>query len=268
MDNFSIKPVPVFFQTISSWLSSFFYPAKCLECGIYLPEDQKPEKSLESNFCPQCLNRTKNVVKICSPFCTKCGIPFPKSHLQNHVCGRCLSDPYTLEIVRAAAEYSGIIKEAIPLLKYNSKINLATGFEHLLFDSFVDYFFDSQIDIILPIPLHRKRLKERGFNQSYLMVRNFEKLFYLKTKKSPKWRIDTQTLVRKRNTPSQTGFDTTLRKKNVKNAFEVTDSEKIKDKSILLVDDVLTTGATCDEAARILIKNGARQVYGLVLARA
>ena len=117
------------------------------------------------------------------------------------------------------------------------------------------------------MPLHKKRLRKRGFNQTFLLIKDWDKL----TKKmgANKYydRISHDILFRKRYTESQTGLGKDQRKKNMKNAFYIKYPLDIKGKSILLVDDVYTTGATVNECAKVLLKGGAENISILTLAR-
>lgn len=115
-------------------------------------------------------------------------------------------------------------------------------------------------DFIVPVPLHEKRLRKRGFNQASLLALSF----FPKEKD----KIKNTMLFRKRKTIPQTGLDGSSRRKNIKNAFWVKDPEKIKGKNIILIDDVFTTGTTVNECARVLVKSGAKRVDVLTLARA
>lgn len=187
---------------------------------------------------------------------------------QNHWCEACLTHPSPVSRVRAAFRYQGIIQEAIPLFKYRSKLCLARVLEIPLFQAFELYFSQEGMDLILPIPLHPSKLKHRGFNQSYLLVRHFKKTYIQAHGHSPGWVIDTRTLARVKPTLAQTGFDVQQRRDNLKEAFQIRPRAEITGKKILLVDDVYTTGATCNEAARMLLKAGAARVDALVLARA
>ncbi|MBU1343652.1 MAG: ComF family protein, partial [Proteobacteria bacterium] len=122
-------------------------------------------------------------------------------------------------------------------------------------------------DLIMSVPLHTVKLRKRGFNQSFLLIRNFVTFYRQNMEQSPLWKIDSGSLVRVKKTQPQTGFDIEHRKANLKNAFKVVNLKAIEDQHILLIDDVFTTGATCNEAALQLLKHGAQKVDALVLAR-
>jgi ComF family protein len=246
-------------------LEQLLYPLKCLKCGIYIDPARVKPHTMEACFCDDCM--APRVYPIDTPFCTRCGLKFHKSFNENHVCESCLKKPLNLGQVRAAFEYKGIIKDAIPLFKYHSKLTLAKVFEHLLFQSFLNHYASTKINLIMPIPLHTKKLRKRGFNQAFLLIRNFLKYYKNTFEKPPPWKIDTTSLARVKQTQPQTGFDIEHRRVNLKNAFNVVNQKAIDNKHILLIDDVFTTGATCNEAARVLLQNGAKNVNALVLAR-
>lgn len=241
---------------------ALLFPEKCLKCGIYLEEDGS--RTLESCFCDAC--GKEGIFPIGPPFCTSCGIRFQTG--ETHVCGDCLKTPLKLGQVRAAAEYKGIVRDAIQLLKYHSKLAMAKPLERLLFETFLQYYENLAVDLIMPMPLHRSKMRKRGFNQAYFLSRNFKKSYYRMFCRLPSWDMDLESLVRVKKTEPQTGFDIEERKKNVKNAFKIVQEDRIKGKHILLVDDVFTTGATCNEAAKALLRHGAGRVDALVLARA
>lgn len=122
--------------------------------------------------------------------------------------------------------------------------------------------------MILPIPLHRKKAALRGFNQSYLLIRNFSRLYQKQYGGPPSWTMDALSLVRIRHTPTQTGLNEAQREKNLAQAFVWQGRQGLKGKNVLLVDDVYTTGSTCRAAAAALKSAGAATVYALVLSRA
>ncbi|MBU8911740.1 MAG: ComF family protein, partial [Desulfobacterales bacterium] len=234
------------------------YPLKCLKCGIYIDPDTVEPCTMEACFCDRCMELGFYLID--TPFCIKCGVQFYNTFSENHVCEPCLKTPLKLDRVRAAAEYKGIIKDAIPLFKYHSKLSVAKVFERLLFQAFLRHYSTSRVDLIIPVPLHKFKLRERGFNQAYLIIRNFVKYYQKTYKQSPQWKIDAFSLARTKRTKPQTGFDIEQRKNNLNKAFQVVNKKKIKNKNILLIDDVFTTGATCNEAAGILLEHGAKKV--------
>ena len=124
------------------------------------------------------------------------------------------------------------------------------------------------IDLVVPVPLHARRLKTRGFNQAFLLVKDWPCFAGASGINITDSLIDRHLFVRDRWTEPQTGLNRKERMGNIKGAFSVTDASKISGKRILLVDDVYTTGATADECSRVLVNNGAEQVDVLTLARA
>lgn len=258
-----------------NYFEQLLYPLKCLKCGQFIDPEIAGENTLEACFCENCMEA--GVYVLAPPFCVKCGRKFGKSSEvvshgsddnENHICGSCLKNSFKIERVRAVFEYKGILKDAVPLYKYSSKLAAAKPFELLLFQAFMRWFADSGVQIIMPIPLHISKLRKRGFNQAYMMVRNFKKLYKKENGSEPFWEIDVKSFKRIKKTDPQTGFDIEQRKTNLRNAFDVVDEKKIKDKHILLIDDVFTTGSTCNEAAKQLLEKGAERVDALVLARA
>ena len=257
-------------KTVIRLFEQFLYPLKCLKCGIYIDTERVRPQTMDACFCDHCMSA--GVYFIDPPFCIKCGVKFHQLKAssgvnENHVCETCLKTPLTVDRVRAVAEYKGIIKDAIPLFKYHSKLSMAKVFEDLLFQAFLRHYTGSGIDLIMPVPLHKKKLRERGFNQAFLLIRNFATYYQKKFGQTPLWKIDITSLIRIKKTQPQTGFDMEQRKNNLKDAFKVKDKKTIQNKHILLIDDVFTTGATCNEAAMELLKNGAEKVEALVLAR-
>ncbi len=241
---------------------ALIFPDRCMKCGTYITRDcQMP---LSACFCPSCLDSPLPFFG--TPFCPVCGRIFDAG--TDHLCSSCLERRPVTKSVRAAFEYKGVIRDGIGLLKYQAKQSLALPFEYYLFSAFESYYDMDDVHLILPVPLHRSKAKKRGFNQSYFLVRNFPRLFKKKFGHNPFWAIDIHSLVRVRATVSQTGLDYSERRENLNKAFSCHHPSKVEGKNILLVDDVYTTGATCNAAAKILIRAGAARVSALVLARA
>jgi len=132
----------------------------------------------------------------------------------------------------------------------------------LLFEAFERHWGRAPVDVLLPVPLHRRRLKERGFNQALLLVRRWPLRLGM-----PKVPVDTGVLRRARATAPQAGLGRRGRQANIAGAFALRHPERVAGRHILLVDDVITTGATAGECARLLLDNGASRVDVLALAR-
>ncbi len=155
---------------------------------------------------------------------------------------------------------SEIVKELIHGLKYRFVEDLAAPLGDLLVGELEKVRGQiGQPDFIVPVPLHEKRLLERGFNQSELLAIKISERFG--------WPVENMVLTRSRATASQVDFDEEGRKKNIGGAFFAADREKILNKKIVLVDDVTTTGATMEECARVLKRVGAREVLGVAFAK-
>ncbi len=252
------------FKAVLSQFQALVFPGRCLKCRKYTKKDL--DFPFSECFCVDCLET--DLPLFLPPFCSQCGHVFTSRTGENHLCEDCLQSAPPMGRVRAVFEYKGIIREAIPLFKYHSKLCLAKIFESFLFKAFESHFSHGDIDCILPIPLHGKKVRKRGFNQSFLMVRHFKSMHARIHGEKPNWKIDTRFLIRVRPTPSQTGLSIEEREKNLSQAFQVRPGSSLVGKHILLVDDVYTTGATCKSAARVLLESGVKQVDVLVLARA
>jgi len=160
------------------------------------------------------------------------------------------------------------LTRVIHCFKYKGKVQLADPLAELLLTAYSSFWEIDSIDIILPVPLHIKRFRKRGFNQAYLLVRNWNILAGQSRCRPADLQIERDLLVRTVATEPQSALGRAKRAVNIKNAFDLKDRDKVKDKRILLIDDVYTTGATVDECARLLLNCGARHVDVLTLARA
>lgn len=231
-------------------ISSVIFPPQCLGCAeILIPGDNRI-------FCFAC--QTK-VNFINGAICSVCGISFPDSPSPGHLCGDCLEKKPLFSLARAVFSCESIILEAIHRFKYHRDLAVGETLASLMADfSFPDVNF-ADYTMIMPVPLHIKRLRERGFNQSLILARALGK--------KHKILIDFSLLKRRRFTESQTGMNKDERRRNISGAFEVTAPEKIAGQNIILVDDVFTTGATANECAKTLLKAKAEKVAVLTLAR-
>jgi ComF family protein len=215
-----------------------------------------------------CANCSGSYMAVESPICSTCGIVFESREGEDHDCGECLNAPKKFRMARSAGVYDKVLMAAIHCLKYKEKIQLARPLSVLLFMAFCRYWNRENINLIVPIPLHKKKFRRRGFNTSFLLVKEWPCISNALYGALPVILITEDVLVRKRWTDPQTGLGRKERLQNIKNAFGVSDSSKVKGKKILLVDDVYTTGATVNECAKVLLRSGAARVDVLTLARA
>ena len=271
----------VFLRIVRS-LTDAFLPVRCASCRsffrtiLYDPDAPRFTENdtgafsdevriLSSVVCGQCLS---DFVPIESPLCTACGVAFKSREGDDHMCGDCLGRPRHFQRARAAAVYTPMIMALVRAFKYNGKIQLAQPLGVLLASTYRRFWPEADIDLVLPVPLHRRRFRHRGFNQAYLLVKDWAGPDSPLADLSPAVVIAKEVMSRIRPTTSQTGLGRQDRLQNIKKAFRVDQRPVIKERRILLVDDVYTTGATADECAKTLLKSGAARVDVLTLARA
>ena len=271
----------VFLRIVRS-LTDAFLPVSCAACRSFFRtnRDDPDEgrfteigagafsggvRSLSSVVCGQCLN---DFVAVESPLCTACGVPFKSREGDDHMCGECLRRPRHFRRARATAVYTPVMMALVRAFKYNGKIQLAQPLGVLLASTYRRFWPEADIDLILPVPLHRKRFRHRGFNQAYLLVKGWAGPDSPLVGLSLPVVIAKDVMSRIRPTTPQTGLGRQDRLKNIRKAFRVVEKPVIEERRILLVDDVYTTGATVDECAKTLLKSGAARVDVLTLARA
>jgi len=239
--------------------------SRCQEDPAHISLQSRIDRLLSSCLCQGCI---RGLVAVESPICDCCGLPFKSRSGADHRCSDCISEPKNFRMARAALIYEHILTRVIHGFKYRGKVQLAKPLAELLRTAFGLFWETDSIDIILPVPLHHKRFRKRGFNQAYLLVRNWNSLAGQFPDQPVKLQIDRNLLVRTVATAPQSALGRTQRAVNIKNAFDLTNRDRVKGKSVLLIDDVYTTGATVNECARLLLNCGARYVDVLTLARA
>jgi len=214
------------------------FPQWCVGCGR------------EGEYiCQQC---RESLSFISPPVCPKCGKPQSEARL----CSACVNWDSAINSIRSPFIFDGVIRQAIHELKYRNLRALAPLMAQLLYE----YFRTNSLpgDVILPVPLHKKRLRERGYNQSLLIARELGKLTGIP--------VDVHSLVKNSHTtPQARTASVEERRENVAGAFSCT-GDNLKGKSIILIDDVTTSGATLDACAASLKAAGAASVRGLVMA--
>jgi ComF family protein len=237
-------------------LLDLIYPPRCLVCEDFLLEPgASPE--FPDGICAAC---GQGFVRNEGPKCSICGRPFPAGTRPDHWCEGCLRKPPNYEGLDAPYAYEGTLATAILRFKYGGMARAAAVLGPLLADFAVGWLKDESDPVVMPVPLHSKRLRQRGFNQSLLLARHVAAR--LSTG------LDYVSLKRLKHTPPQAGLNREERRKNMKGAFVLERSQAVEGRTILLVDDVATTGETLNECARILKKAGSGRVLCLVLARA
>ncbi len=238
-------------------LIDLIYPPRCIICNNFLWSQQLSICGKRISLCQDCIDK---FTRIDPPFCLTCSKPFQGDSSGNHHCEECLRRAPFYNRLMAPFLFQGELMNAIYDLKYEFKTYVADSLGPLLAEHAIMALDNAGNFIVMPVPLHTKRLRQRGFNQSLLLARYVAKALDVD--------IDYLSLVRSRFTQPQTGLKKKERQRNVKKAFELKSPHSVKGKNILLVDDVATTGSTLNECARVLKKAGAKKVIALVLARA
>jgi ComF family protein len=226
-------------QEIKRGLLDLLFPPRCVGCretGVLL--------------CARCRDGFELVEP---PFCPRCGRPMTSGRL----CPLCQRHPLQIDGIRSVAYFDGTLREAIHGFKYHNLQDLAIPLGRLM----GDYWEKNSLpaEVIVPVPLHPGRLRERGYNQAALLARELGKSIGL-----PVWEND---LVRVRATRPQVKLNAQERRENVNDAFRCSNAG-LKDKRVLLIDDVCTTGATLEACGIALRQVGARSVWAFTLARA
>lgn len=217
-------------------LFDFIFPKKCVSCGRF-----------GSYICSLCLKKLEPIDHPVCPVCQRQAIG-GKTH------PGCRTK-YALDGLVVGFRYRGPVKLAISKIKYRWIWDIAYTVIDLLAERIWKFNIPQEF-VLVPVPLHARRKNWRGFNQAELVCQILAKKFGCRTENLLKRKVETKT---------QVGLTRDERKKNIKNAF-VLNSSRVKGKTIILVDDVFTTGATMGEACRVLKQNGASVVWGMVVA--
>lgn len=229
------------------------FPCTCGLCGNLIDR---------GNLCPICYSEIKFIDE--SVVCKKCGIPLKSRSVDRSefklqdLCGECVLNQAQYKCARSLASYDGALRHALHRYKYQGELRIGPLFSDLLFEHFPKVF--DEFDIVIPVPMHLKRLREREFNHMVIIGESLTKKIGAV--------FDPYSLRKIKETKPQIEFkDRTGRRRNVKGAFGVPDNVKIVGKSVLLLDDVFTTGATSDECVKTLLSNGVESVQVLTLMR-
>lgn len=220
------------------------YPLRCPVChDIAVPRGQR--------VCKACRKQLKPAA---GPRCFRCSRPLDKS--EQEYCRNCRNKSYHYDRGIGIFTYGTVLQKSLIKLKYENRQEYGTFYGEFAASYAREQIFDWKIEVLMPIPLHWKRMEKRGYNQAEIIARAAGKKLNLP--------VDTTVLKRVINTKPQKELSEKERKENLKNAFEV--RGKMKYKKILLIDDIYTTGSTINAAAGILKKAGAENIYFLTIA--
>lgn len=221
-------------------------PPQCLACGALVADP--------GALCSACWEK---VDFIAGPVCARCGVPFELDLGDGTRCGGCMRQPPRFERARAVFRYDEHGKGLILRFKHADRLDMAPTFARWLLRAGADLVRDA--DLVVPVPLHWTRLFWRRYNQAALLTNALARLSGVPTVPD--------LLVRRRRTPSQGTLGREQRLRNVRGAFAVRRPEAVRGRRVLLVDDVMTAGATAGECAGVLLAAGAAAVDVLTLAR-
>lgn len=235
------------------------YPEECRVCGDAV------ESWDDGVACSECWDDPALTRILTGAVCARCGAPlthaatageFPAQQTETRVCGACPAAPFAA--ARACGIYSGALEASILSLKITPHI--CPRLRAAIHKTFSDHRPALEADVVVPVPLHRLRERQRGFNQASIIARPVARRFGL--------RLDERVLTRTKPTERhRAGMDASDRAHSVERAFEVARPALIEGASVLLVDDVYTTGSTIRAASQALIDAGARRVNVLTVAR-
>ena len=238
-------------KKLASAALDFCLPRACAGC------QQTWTLSEQGCWCPSC---REALAWIGSPRCPGCGIPFLDSpDSDDHLCGECLKGAFDFDVARSAVLYAGMARKRIHQLKFGGKLHWVPALAALLAESVKPGDAVNRVDMIVPVPLHQQRLRQRGFNQAGLIAREFGRACSIPVRFG--------VLIRHRATLPQTRLGRRERLDNVRGAFMIARREAVRGRSVLLLDDVFTTGTTLSECAKVLKRAGAQTVHALTVAR-
>ena len=234
-------------------LKNLFLPAFCRNCGVRILSEEN------LYFCGDCWSTIELVE---DPKCPRCGRPHSTrvgfDAVYNFVCSECAAQKLRVTNTYAAGIHTGALRDAIHLLKFGRKRHIARPLGQLLIERALPGMDTGSYDLLIAVPLHRNRLREREYNQSELIAEQVEHAF-------PNANLK-KALTRVKDTPNFSALGASERGKLIKKAFRTLPGVDVRKKKVLLIDDVVTTGATTNECARVLKRAGAKRVDTLTVA--
>lgn len=221
----------------------FALPARCAGCGAIVDE--------VNSFCPECW---KQIEFLGTGGCERCGMPLQATDAEH--CGACLARPPRMARIRAAVAYDDLTRGLVLRLKYGRKVALARAMARYM-APLLDPLPPGSL--LVPVPLHRRRLWQRGFNQAGIIAKELSKRLG-----TP---VESAALRRIKRTPSLKGLSRLQRRRTVAGAFRANEGLELGGRTVVLVDDVFTTGSTANSCARVLQRAGAERVEFVSFAR-
>lgn len=250
----TIRDVPVSYaRRLLDGFLNLIYPEECFICSAAVARHQ------DCGICSDCWDKAL-ALKIVPPRCSSCGLPLHNFEDNlDHLCGDCILQMPPYAGARSFGYYTAELGKIIQGLKFHRRRNLVNLLGPLLTAAFFESWSRDEFDLVVPVPLHPKRQRDRGYNQSELLARSLARQIAVPHGRS---------LIRIRPTLPQVGLTDSERKENVRKAFRCSHPQQILKRRVLLIDDVMTTGATVASAAQALLDGGALRVSILTVARA
>ncbi len=227
-----------------------FYPRQCRLCGATTHCER---------FAFLCAPCFESAPPIAPPWCDGCGLPFEGAITGRFECPNCAGLSLAFDRARSGFRFRGAIRQAIHHFKYSRQSYWLDALQAWFHNGAARVLEEESFDLAVPVPLHSVRERERGFNQAWALLGPFAA--------AHGFSADRHALSRIRSTETQTHLDREQRLANLRGAFAVKHPERVRGRRILLVDDVLTTGSTTSECARVLKRAGAASVLVFTLAR-
>lgn len=229
-------------MTLFKWIASLLYPPRCPYCGIVLHLNEK--------YCEKC---KKELIRIKPPLCRACGARvYDCLHSKN---------PHNFSFKRSISPfyYDKAARKGILRLKVAGKKSGSHELAREMAEAVLHEYYGIAFDFIIPVPMSKKEVKKRGFNQALLLGKHLSKILNIPLKEN--------CLIKVKNTKPQHRLNFAQRAINLTDAFKVLHTEEIKNCRILLCDDIMTSGSTLNECSSVLLKNGALEVYCVTFAR-
>ena len=236
---------------IIQFLIKLLFPGSCPICGEV--QEQLLTDDGVAHICPTC---EKKLIRVTTPFCLQCGKPLEADRVCREYCADCARHAHVFIQGRAVFVYQGAIIGSMHRLKYGNRRDYAAVFAREAYKTHGSWIRRVAPDALIPVPLHPKRRRERGYNQAELIAEELARLTGIPVEK--------KLLLRTVHTQPQRRLSAKERKNNLKNAFQM--SKKIVQlEKVLLIDDIYTTGSTVDAAAEVLMSAGVKKVYVLCI---